>query len=65
MQFYGILHILVDLIRGENIYSGLGDEYGKIIHIALHVMMAMEVFISGQRLAPPSGRIGTGYIGII
>ena len=33
--FYGILHILVDPIRGKNIYSGLGDKYGKIIHIAL------------------------------
>ena len=32
--FYGILHILVDPIRGETIYSGLGDEYGKLIHIA-------------------------------
>ena len=32
--FYGVLHILVDPIRGETIYSGLGDEYGKILHIA-------------------------------
>ena len=32
--FYGVLHILVDPIRGESIYSGLGDEYGKILHIA-------------------------------
>ena len=32
--FYAVLHILVDPIRGETIYSGLGDEYGKIIHIA-------------------------------
>ena len=63
--FYGILHILVDPIRGETIYSGLGDEYGKIIHIARHVMMAMGVFISGQRLAPPIERIGTDYTEII
>ena len=32
--FYGILHILVDPIRGETTYSGLGDEYGQIVHIA-------------------------------
>ena len=32
--FYGVLHILVDPIRGEPICSGLGDEYGKVVHIA-------------------------------
>ena len=31
--FYGVLHILVDPISGETIYSGLGDEYGQV-HIA-------------------------------
>ena len=30
-----------------------------------HVMMAMGVFISNQRLAPPIGHIGTGYTRII
>ena len=30
-----VLHIFVDPMRGKTIYSGLGDEYGKIIHIAL------------------------------
>ena len=32
--FYAILHILGDPIRGETIYSGLGDEYGQVVHIA-------------------------------
>ena len=32
--FYGVLHILVDPIRGETIYSGLCDEYGKVVYIA-------------------------------
>ena len=33
-SFCGVLHILVDPIRGETIYSSLCDEYGKIVHIA-------------------------------
>ena len=37
----------------------------KLYILRRHVMMAMGVFISGQNLAPPIGRIGTGYIGII
>ena len=31
--FYGVLHILVVPNRGETIYSGLGDEYGQVVHI--------------------------------
>ena len=33
-SFYGVLHILVNPIRGETIYNGLGNEYGQVVHIA-------------------------------
>ena len=33
-KFYAVLHILADPIRGETVYSGLGYEYGKVLHIS-------------------------------
>ena len=61
--FYGVLHILVDPIRGETIYSGLGDEYGQVVHIASPRHDGDWSFYIRSKM--PIGRIGTGYIGII
>ena len=51
--FYGVFHILVDPIRGETIYSGLGDEYGQVVHIASPRHDGDESFYIRSKIGAP------------
>ena len=50
--FYGVLHILLDPIRDESIYTGLSDTYGKLLHIATPRRGVGHFFIRTEIGAP-------------